>query len=112
MYLFSLSSRPCHSAPALPHPPLSHAQSRSSANSEKKKGGKKKQQFSQEELNAPVTVTLRETSTVELFNLAGYRVFLDSDLHRAVTKRNERYNALFEKHENVVSEDCKKSYKS
>ena len=69
----------------------------------KKKGGKKKQQYSQQELDAPVTVTLRETATEELFHLQGYRVFLDSDLHRAVTKRNERYNALFDKHENVVS---------
>ena len=80
-----------------------HTQSsRGDTPQKKKKGGKKKQQFSQEELDAPVTISLSETPTVELFHLKGYRVFLDSDLHRAVTKRNERYNALFEKHENVV----------
>lgn len=57
--------------------------------------------MSKEELEAPATIVLRETPTVELFHLQGYRVFLDSDLHREVTKRNERYKALFEKHDNV-----------
>ena len=70
---------------------------------QKQNTGGKKKPFSQAELDEPVTVTLRETSTIELFHLQGYRVFLDSDLHRSVSKRNERYNALFEKHDNVVS---------